>query len=68
MFLVVCISSVTALGLCVSKRSYSLKKNRESEPQESSNCYALKVSCGKCGNGLGHEFVGDGPGGKGSRF
>ena len=26
MFLVVCISSVTALGLCVSKRSYSLKK------------------------------------------
>jgi len=29
---------------------------------------ALKVSCGKCGNGLGHEFLGDGPGGKGSRF
>merc|ERR1712150_157254 len=29
---------------------------------------AFKVSCGKCGNGLGHEFVGDGPGGKGSRF
>jgi len=28
---------------------------------------ALKVSCGKCGNGLGHEFVGDGPDGK-SRF
>ncbi|GBN93760.1 Methionine-R-sulfoxide reductase B1 [Araneus ventricosus] len=26
-----------------------------------------KVSCGKCGQGLGHEFVGDGPGGK-SRF
>ncbi|GFT66850.1 methionine-R-sulfoxide reductase B1-A [Nephila pilipes] len=26
-----------------------------------------KVSCGKCGYGLGHEFVGDGPGGK-SRF
>uniref|UniRef100_A0A2L2YKI3 peptide-methionine (R)-S-oxide reductase n=2 Tax=Parasteatoda tepidariorum TaxID=114398 RepID=A0A2L2YKI3_PARTP len=26
-----------------------------------------KISCGKCGNGLGHEFVGDGPGGK-SRF
>ena len=49
-------------------RNDSLKKIRESEPQESSNCYALKVSCGKCGNGLGHEFVGDGPGGKGSRF
>ena len=49
-------------------RNDSLKKVRESEPQESSNCYALKVSCGKCGNGLGHEFVGDGPGGKGSRF
>jgi len=28
---------------------------------------ALKVSCGKCGNGLGHEFLGDGPKGK-SRF
>ena len=26
------------------------------------------MSCGKCGNGLGHEFLGDGPGGKGSRF
>jgi len=28
---------------------------------------ALKVSCGACGAGLGHEFVGDGPRGK-SRF
>jgi len=28
---------------------------------------ALKVSCGMCGNGLGHEFIGDGPRGK-SRF
>uniref|UniRef100_A0AAN0ICP5 peptide-methionine (R)-S-oxide reductase n=2 Tax=Amphimedon queenslandica TaxID=400682 RepID=A0AAN0ICP5_AMPQE len=28
---------------------------------------AWKVSCSKCGNGLGHEFVGDGPNGK-SRF
>lgn len=28
---------------------------------------ALKVSCGKCGNGLGHEFLGDGPKGT-SRF
>ena len=25
------------------------------------------MSCGKCGNGLGHEFIGDGPKGK-SRF
>ena len=32
------------------------------------NCDIFQVSCGKCGNGLGHEFVGDGPGGKGSRF
>ena len=28
----------------------------------------LQVSCGKCGNGLGHEFLGEGPKGKGSRF
>jgi peptide-methionine (R)-S-oxide reductase len=28
---------------------------------------ALKVSCGKCGLGLGHEFLKDGPDGK-SRF
>lgn len=28
---------------------------------------ALKVRCGKCNNGLGHEFTRDGPGGK-SRF
>ena len=27
----------------------------------------LQVSCGKCGNGLGHEFLGDGPKGQ-SRF
>ena len=27
----------------------------------------LKVRCGKCENGLGHEFVGDGPNGT-SRF
>ncbi|KAA0194231.1 hypothetical protein HAZT_HAZT000763 [Hyalella azteca] len=29
---------------------------------------ALKVSCGKCGYGLGHEFLKDGPDGVGSRF
>jgi len=28
----------------------------------------LQVRCGKCGNGLGHEFLKDGPGGKTSRF
>ncbi|OWF46100.1 Methionine-R-sulfoxide reductase B1 [Mizuhopecten yessoensis] len=22
---------------------------------------AMKIHCGKCGNGLGHEFLGDGP-------
>ena len=29
---------------------------------------ALKVSCGKCGNGLGHEFLNDGPTQGQSRF
>uniref|UniRef100_A0A2K5P7F3 Methionine-R-sulfoxide reductase B1 n=2 Tax=Cercopithecinae TaxID=9528 RepID=A0A2K5P7F3_CERAT len=29
---------------------------------------ALKVSCGKCGNGLGHEFLNDGPKPGQSRF
>ncbi|CAL4163310.1 unnamed protein product [Meganyctiphanes norvegica] len=29
---------------------------------------AFKVSCGKCGNGLGHEFLKDGPDGNMSRF
>jgi len=41
--------------------SNSLAKRKE-------DAKAYKVSCGKCGNGLGHEFLGDGPGGKGSRF
>ncbi|XP_023346113.1 methionine-R-sulfoxide reductase B1 [Eurytemora carolleeae] len=45
----------------------SLLKEAENEPQMSSKNLALKVSCGKCKNSLGHEFVGDGPGGK-SRF
>lgn len=31
----------------------------EDEEQSSSKCKALKVFCGKCGNPLGHEFVGD---------
>lgn len=29
---------------------------------------ALKVSCGRCGNGLGHEFLNDGPKRGQSRF
>ncbi|KAL8174887.1 UNVERIFIED_CONTAM: Methionine-R-sulfoxide reductase B1 [Gekko kuhli] len=29
---------------------------------------ALKVVCGKCGNGLGHEFLNDGPKKGQSRF
>ena len=29
---------------------------------------AYKVSCGKCGNPLGHEFLKDGPDGVGSRW
>uniref|UniRef100_A0A3Q3IXA1 MsrB domain-containing protein n=2 Tax=Monopterus albus TaxID=43700 RepID=A0A3Q3IXA1_MONAL len=29
---------------------------------------AFKVLCGKCGNGLGHEFVNDGPAKGQSRF
>lgn len=29
---------------------------------------ALKVSCGRCGNGLGHEFLNDGPKPGQSRF
>lgn len=40
-------------------------KDALSKRQEGHNVY--KVSCAKCGNGLGHEFVGDGPDGV-SRF
>ncbi|KPP57525.1 hypothetical protein Z043_124741, partial [Scleropages formosus] len=29
---------------------------------------AFKVLCGKCGNGLGHEFINDGPEEGQSRF
>ncbi|KAL3877278.1 hypothetical protein ACJMK2_035010 [Sinanodonta woodiana] len=29
---------------------------------------AIKISCSKCGNGLGHEFLGDGPKEGQSRF
>ncbi|GAU97861.1 hypothetical protein RvY_09088 [Ramazzottius varieornatus] len=43
----------------------SVKKEPEVIPQSKPN--ALKVSCGQCGQGLGHEFLQDGPDG-GSRF
>ena len=46
----------------------SLAKELETEPQETSDGVALKVTCGKCGNPLGHEFLKDGPRGVGSRF
>lgn len=36
---------------------------RVKEPRE-----AYKVSCGKCGSGLGHEFINDGPKRGQSRF
>jgi len=46
----------------------SLAKKVEEEEQESSDTFAYKISCGKCGNPLGHEFLKDGPDGVGSRF
>ena len=46
---------------------FVLEQEVETEEQTSSKGVALKVSCGRCGNPLGHEFVGDGPGG-GSRY
>lgn len=45
----------------------TIHENSVSKAPESYRDNALKVSCGKCGNGLGHEFIGDGPDGK-SRF
>ena len=46
----------------------SLSKKIEDEAQDSSEAFAYKISCGKCGNPLGHEFLKDGPDGVGSRF
>jgi len=40
----------------------SLSKRQDGGPS------SLKVSCKKCGNGLGHEFLGDGPQEGQSRF
>ena len=48
-------------------REDSVRKEIETVPQESSQAMAMKVFCGKCGNSLGHEFIGDGPNGT-SRF
>ena len=45
-----------------------MSKKIEDEAQDSSDAFAYKVSCGKCGNPLGHEFLKDGPDGVGSRF
>lgn len=42
-------------------RPDSVKKVEESRS-------ALRVSCGKCGNSLGHEFLNDGPNSGESRF
>lgn len=49
-------------------RADSVSKRDETETMTSSSAKALKVSCGKCGNGLGHEFLKDGPNGVSSRF
>lgn len=45
----------------------TIHKNSVKKVAEEGRPRALKVSCGKCGNGLGHEFLKDGPDGK-SRF
>eukprot|EP00057_Strongylocentrotus_purpuratus_P002857 XP_003725387.1 PREDICTED: methionine-R-sulfoxide reductase B1-A [Strongylocentrotus purpuratus] len=44
----------------------TVKEDSVSKRQEGSG--ALKVSCGKCGNGLGHEFLNAGPDSNQSRF
>lgn len=44
----------------------TIRADSVSKYEESRN--ALKVSCGKCGNGLGHEFLNDGPANGQSRF
>jgi len=49
-------------------REDSLRKEVETVKQTSSDKPALKLFCGQCNNTIGHEFVGDGPGGTGSRF
>jgi len=43
-----------------------IHKDSLAKHSESPGC--LKVRCGKCNNGLGHEFLGDGPQEGMSRF
>ena len=47
--------------------AFSQTMHADSVSKRTESARALKVSCGKCGNGLGHEFLGDGPDDK-SRF
>ena len=49
-------------------REDSVKKEVETEKQESSDNPSFKLFCGKCGNKIGHEFLNDGPNGLSSRF
>uniref|UniRef100_A0A3Q2FEJ8 Methionine sulfoxide reductase B1 n=2 Tax=Cyprinodon variegatus TaxID=28743 RepID=A0A3Q2FEJ8_CYPVA len=44
----------------------TIHKNSVSKYEERPGAY--KVKCGSCGNGLGHEFVNDGPAKGVSRF
>jgi len=44
----------------------TLRNDSVVKKEESHRC--LKVRCGKCNNGLGHEFLGDGPKEGMSRF
>ncbi|KAJ7984706.1 hypothetical protein DPEC_G00357530 [Dallia pectoralis] len=42
--------------------------NEDSVTKKMESYRAFKVRCGKCGNGLGHEFINDGPKEGDSRF
>lgn len=39
--------------------THLIREDSVTRVKESST--AIKISCSKCGNGLGHEFLGDGP-------
>ena len=76
------ISGIYVCSKCGNELFYSTSKFQHSSPwpaftstvkSDSVSKYeesrsALKVSCGKCGNGLGHEFLNDGPKSGQSRF
>ncbi|KAL5473118.1 hypothetical protein EMCRGX_G027564 [Ephydatia muelleri] len=67
---------------CGNELFYSAKKFKHSSPwpaftetvrpdsvtKRKESASALKVHCAKCGNGLGHEFLNDGPKKGQSRF